>query len=146
MQLIRACWWAAEKPGEKPSRPNGAWPGLRNTTSSAIKPSKQTRSPALTAWIQVACTSRIARSSGPICNPRLRTTTLTCRGRLQDLHAARNQDGGPGQLHPLVMHCFQPTHLTVERRAFVERLLRGHCCLRPRRPRAFAPDVRLHAD
>src|SRR5262249_27152226 len=68
MQLIRACWWAAEKPGENPSRPNGAWPGLRNTTSSAIKLSKQTRSPALTASIQVECTSRIARSSGPICN------------------------------------------------------------------------------
>jgi hypothetical protein len=27
---------------------------------------------------------------------------LSCRGRLLDLHAARNQDGGPGQLQPLV--------------------------------------------
>src|SRR6516165_1809004 len=74
MQWIRACWWAAEKPAENPSRPNGAWPGLRNTTSSAIKLSKQTRSPALTASIQVECTSRIVRSSGPIYN--------LCRGRI----------------------------------------------------------------
>src|ERR1700688_3791302 len=26
---------------------------------------------------------------------------ISCRGRLQDLHAARNQYGGPGQLHPM---------------------------------------------
>src|SRR5262249_49928818 len=31
-----------------------------------------------------------------------RTKRISCRGRLQDLHAARNQDLGPGQLHPLV--------------------------------------------
>src|SRR5262245_8276024 len=68
MQLIRACWCAAEKPGGNASRPSGAWPGLRSTTSSAIKPSKQTTSPALTASIQVECSSRIARSSGLICN------------------------------------------------------------------------------
>src|SRR5271155_534370 len=30
------------------------------------------------------------------------TIRISCRGRLQDPHAARNQDGGPGQLHPLV--------------------------------------------
>src|SRR5262249_48168958 len=33
---------------------------------------------------------------------RRRTIRISCRGRLQDLHAARNQHGGPGQLHPLV--------------------------------------------
>ena len=27
---------------------------------------------------------------------------ISRRGRLQELHAARNQDGGPGQLHALV--------------------------------------------
>src|SRR6202049_317153 len=32
--------------------------------------------------------------------PSRRTIRISCRGRLQDLHAARNQDGGPGQLHP----------------------------------------------
>ena len=38
------------------------------------------------------------------------TIRISCRGRLQDLHAARNQDGGPGQLHPLVMRRHsQPT-------------------------------------
>src|SRR6516162_7523424 len=35
--------------------------------------------------------------------PLCRTIRISCRGRLQDLHAARNQNGGPGQLHPLVM-------------------------------------------
>ena len=34
---------------------------------------------------------------------RTRTIRISCRGRLQDLHAARNQGGGPGQLHPLVL-------------------------------------------
>ena len=33
---------------------------------------------------------------------RRRTVRLSCRGRLQHLCAARNQDGGPGQLQPLV--------------------------------------------
>src|SRR5262249_39619402 len=32
-----------------------------------------------------------------------RTIRISCRGRLQDLHVARNQDGGPGQLHPWVL-------------------------------------------
>src|SRR5207248_1930886 len=83
MQSIRACWWAAEKAGENPSRPHGAWPGLRNTTSSAIKLSKRTRSPALTASIQVECTSRIARSSGPICNLRRRTPSSAAAAYLR---------------------------------------------------------------
>lgn len=30
------------------------------------------------------------------------TTRISCRGRLQDPNVAPNQDGGPGQLHPLV--------------------------------------------
>ena len=32
------------------------------------------------------------------------TIRISCRGRLQQLHAARNQDGGPGQLQPLDTH------------------------------------------
>src|SRR5262249_15532033 len=87
MQWIRACWWAAVKPGENPSRPTGAWPGLRNTTSSAIKLSKQIGSPALTASIQVACTSRIARSSGSICNLRRQMPKLA-RPAPTRLHSA----------------------------------------------------------
>jgi hypothetical protein len=31
------------------------------------------------------------------------TIRISCRGRLQDLYAARNQYGGTGQLHPLVL-------------------------------------------
>jgi len=42
----------AEKLAENPSRPSGAWPGLRNTTSSVINVSKRARSLALTALIQ----------------------------------------------------------------------------------------------
>src|SRR5262249_52940956 len=91
MQLIRACWWAAEKPGENPSRPIGAWPGLRNTTSSAIKLCKQTRSPALTASIQVECISRIARSSGPICNLCRRTTRISCRAGCNDFNPRKTR-------------------------------------------------------
>ena len=43
----------------------------------------------------------------PAAGPRFTSSTIriSCRGRLQDLHAARNQDGGPGQLHPLVSTC-----------------------------------------
>jgi hypothetical protein len=33
---------------------------------------------------------------------RTRTIRISCRCRLLDLHAARNQNGGPGQLQPLV--------------------------------------------
>jgi hypothetical protein len=79
MQRIRDCWWAAEKPSENPSRPNGARPGFRNTTSSVIKVSKRTRSPALTASIQVVCTSRIARSPDPIRNLHCQTSLITRR-------------------------------------------------------------------
>src|SRR5215471_6973593 len=51
---------------ENPSRPNGAWPGVRKTTSSATKVSRRARSPALTASIQIECTVRISRSSNAI--------------------------------------------------------------------------------
>src|SRR5262245_254101 len=37
--------------------------------------------------------------------PRCRTIRISCRGRLQKLHFARNQNGGPGRLHPLVSRC-----------------------------------------
>ncbi len=37
-------------------------------------------------------------------------------GRLQDLHAARNQDGGPGQLHPFVMPRSRRVFAAVPRR------------------------------
>src|SRR5258707_14607418 len=77
MQRIRNRWWAAEKPTGNPSRPNDAWPGFRNTTSSAIKVSKRARSPVMTASIQVVCTSRIARSSEPICNLHCQNSSIT---------------------------------------------------------------------
>src|SRR5437868_4993523 len=102
MQLIRACRWAAEKPGENPSRPNGTWPGLRNTTSSAIKPSKQTRSPALTASIQVECAARIARSSGPICNLRSPNANAQQPGPPPWAMKSQNRRGGPGLLQARV--------------------------------------------
>src|SRR4051812_47689727 len=35
------------------------------------------------------------------------TIRLSCRGRLQDRDLARNRDGGPGQLQPLVRPCHQ---------------------------------------
>ena len=44
---------------------------------------------------------RSSRSRHP-CALQVQTTQLTCRGRLQDQNAARNQYGGPGQLHPFV--------------------------------------------
>src|SRR5262249_58047974 len=37
------------------------------------------------------------------------TIRISCRGRLNDLHATRNQYGGPGQLHPFVSRCYAPT-------------------------------------
>src|SRR5207248_1360194 len=40
---------------------------------------------------------------------RWRTIRINCRGRLQDLNTARNHDGGPGQLHPLVSRCLYGT-------------------------------------
>src|SRR6516162_2988420 len=104
MQLIRACWWAAEKPGENPSRPIGAWPGLRNTTPSAIKLSKHTRSPALTASIQVECTSRIARSSGPICNLRRRTIRSAAGSRGKSAEASAAEFAWPGCCSNLFGH------------------------------------------
>ncbi len=77
MKQIRDYRWAAEKAPDNPSRPNVAWLGFRDTTSSVIKVSKRIRSPALTASIQVVCTSRIARSSDPICNPHRQTRLIT---------------------------------------------------------------------
>src|SRR5262249_39306191 len=59
-------------------------------------------------WMS-SCRSVLRNVSGPrsrelSLTPFLRRTIrISCRGRLQDLHAARNQDGGPGQLHPFVM-------------------------------------------
>jgi hypothetical protein len=68
IQRITACLCAAKKAVENPSRPNGAWPGLRNTTSLVIKVSKRARSPAFTASIHMECTSWISRSSVLIWN------------------------------------------------------------------------------
>src|SRR5262249_30384044 len=48
---------------ENPSRSNGAWPGVRKTTSSATKVSRRAKSPALTASIQIESTVRISLSS-----------------------------------------------------------------------------------
>src|SRR5712692_3815328 len=38
----------------------------------------------------------------PVVSRRPQRGSISCRGRLQDLDAARNQDGGPGQLQPFV--------------------------------------------
>jgi hypothetical protein len=38
------------------------------------------------------------------------TIRISCWGRLQDLRAARKQDGGPGQLHPLVLRLLFAQH------------------------------------
>src|SRR5262249_22191879 len=78
-------------------RSSASWGGSAKAAGGDIKPT------------QVATSARPARKYGfigplSLCVDPLtrRTIRISCRGRLQILHAARIQDGGPGQLHPLV--------------------------------------------
>src|SRR4051812_8651441 len=66
------------KVDENFSRPNGAWPGEKKTTSSAAKASRRSRSPAFTASIQIECTVRISCSSDVIACLVTNDMTLRC--------------------------------------------------------------------
>src|SRR5262245_49990398 len=62
------------------------------TSSDVAPPEEQGGNGAERSW------SRVPKVTA-LCG---RTIRISCRGRRQDLHAARIQDGGPGQLHPFV--------------------------------------------
>src|ERR1041384_5507636 len=80
VQHIRICWWAVLKLDENPSQPNGAWRGVRKTTSCATNVSRRARSPALTASIKIECTVRISRSSDAIaCHVAQQVIIQICR-------------------------------------------------------------------
>src|SRR5438876_11520459 len=81
-------------------------PPLRESTPPATP---RDQCPPGASRCQHHASHRIASEPTQTLHARRRTIRISCRGRLQDLHAARNQYGGPGQLHPFV----RPCHITI---------------------------------
>ena len=82
----------------------------------AIKVSKRTRSPALTASIQVVCTSRIARSSDPICNLHCQNSSITRQsGRRSASIAIQVGESIPNASLPMGVGAWQSTLASASR-------------------------------